>query len=129
MVITYSSTIKFVPECFITQEMCHEEVNRCLFVFDYIPDWYKTQDMCEWVISEDPFLTVYCRDEYITQKMCDEAIDDSMTTMKLTPDWFVSSKMTLKIFLLLFILIKVYSILTKVLLMSYFLVMKWVILI
>ena len=38
MVITYSSTIKFVPECFITQEMCHEEVNRCLFVFDYIPD-------------------------------------------------------------------------------------------
>ena len=98
MVITYSSTIKFVPECFITQEMCHEEVNRCLFVFDYIPDWYKTQDMCNEFFLKILFLTVYCRDEYITQKMCDEAIDDSMITMKLIPEWFVSSKITQNLF-------------------------------
>ena len=25
---TYASTIKFVPECFMTQKMCHKAVNR-----------------------------------------------------------------------------------------------------
>ena len=35
---TYSSTTRFVPECFMTQEMCNKAVNRCFCVFDYIPD-------------------------------------------------------------------------------------------
>ena len=52
---TYSSTIKFVPECFMTQEICDIAVNRCVFVFDSIPDWYKTQEMCDRVVSEDSF--------------------------------------------------------------------------
>ena len=26
---TYPSTIKFVPECLMTQEMCDKAVNRC----------------------------------------------------------------------------------------------------
>ena len=31
---TDPSTMKVVPECFITQEMCDEAINRfCLFVF------------------------------------------------------------------------------------------------
>ena len=34
----YPSTTKFVPECFMTQEMCNKAVNRCFFVFDFIPD-------------------------------------------------------------------------------------------
>ena len=45
--------------------------------------------MCDRVVSEDPFLIVYCPNTYITQKMCDEAVDDSIATLKLTPDWFV----------------------------------------
>ena len=57
---TYPSAIKFVSECFMTQEMCDDEaVDRCFCVFDSIPDWYKTQEMCDRVVSEDPFLTVY----------------------------------------------------------------------
>ena len=42
----YSSTIKLVSECFMTQEVRNKAVNRCLFVFDYIPDRYKTQGVC-----------------------------------------------------------------------------------
>ena len=37
-VSTYSSTMKFVPECIMTKEMCSKAVSRCFFLFDYIPD-------------------------------------------------------------------------------------------
>ena len=30
----------------------------------------------------------------MTQKMCDEAADDSIATLKVIPDWFVTSNMT-----------------------------------
>ena len=62
------------------------------FVFDSIPNQYETQEICDRVVSEDPFLVVYCSDKYKTQRMCDEAVDNSLTALKLIPDWFVTSK-------------------------------------
>ena len=44
---THPSTIKFVPECYKTQEMCYKAVNRCFFGIDSISDWYETQKMCD----------------------------------------------------------------------------------
>ena len=44
------------------------------------------------------FLIVYCPNKYITQKTCDEAVDDSLTSLKLIPDWFVTSKMIKKLY-------------------------------
>ena len=35
---TYPSAIKFVPECFMTEEMCDKAVNKYFFVFHSIPD-------------------------------------------------------------------------------------------
>ena len=92
-VIASPSTIKFVPERFMTEEMCEKAVNRCFFILDSIPDWYKPQETCGRVASEDLFLTVYCPDKYITQVMCDEVVDDSLAPLKLIPDWFVISEM------------------------------------
>ena len=43
---TFPSTIKFVPECWKTKELCHRTVHRWFFVFDSIPDKYKTQEIC-----------------------------------------------------------------------------------
>ena len=99
---TYPSTIKFVPECFMTQEMCDKAVNRWFFVFDFIPDWCKTQEMCDRVVSEDPSLIVYCPDKYITQRMCDEAVDDCLAALKLIHHWFVSVKMIKKLYTVLY---------------------------
>ena len=48
--------------------------------------------MCGRVVSEDRFLIVYCPDKHKTQRMCDEAVDDSLATLKLIPDWLVTSK-------------------------------------
>ena len=62
---TYPSTIKFVPEFFMTQEMCDKAVNRCFFVFVSI--------------SETP-------------KICDKAVDDSLVALKLIHDWFLQAK-------------------------------------
>ena len=33
---TYPSIIKFVPECFMTQEICEKAANRCFLTFDSI---------------------------------------------------------------------------------------------
>ena len=30
--------------------------------------------------------------------MCDEAVDDSLAALKVIPDWFVTSKMTKKLY-------------------------------
>ena len=56
--------------------------------------------------------------------MFDETVDDSIATLKLIPDWFVTSKM-IKRFLLLCMQMKIYSILLKILVMSYLFVRKW----
>ena len=63
-----------------------------LFVFHSIPDQNKTQEICVIVVLLYPFLAVYCPDKYIIQKMCDEAVDNSIATLKLIPDWFVTSR-------------------------------------
>ena len=34
--------------------------------------------------------------------MCDEAVDDSLATLKLIPDWFVTGKMIIKLFTALY---------------------------
>ena len=57
--------------------------------------------------------------------MCDEAVDDSLAALEVILDWFVTNKM-LKNFLLLCTQMKIYSILIKILVMPYLIVMKWV---
>ena len=57
-VYTYPSTIKFAPECFMTQEMCNKAVDSYLFPLDSIPDWYKTWEMFDRAVSDDAFLIV-----------------------------------------------------------------------
>ena len=56
---TYPPAIKFVPECYNTQEMCDKAVHVCFFVFDSIPDKYKSQGMRNRAVSEDPLLILY----------------------------------------------------------------------
>ena len=67
------------------------------------------------------FLIVYSPDKYITQKMCDEAVDDSLVTVKLVPDWFVTIKMIKE---LLCMQMKIYSILMLILVILYLIVME-----
>ena len=57
--------------------------------------------------------------------MCDEAVDDSLATFRLIPDWFVTSKMIKELYTALYADENILYFLV----MSYFLVMKWVFLI
>ena len=83
-------------------QMCDKAINKCYFVFDSIYDWYKTQETVTDVFLKIFFLIVYYPDKYKTQIMCDKAVDDSPVTFKLTPDWFVISKMIKKFFTALY---------------------------
>ena len=60
--------------------------------------------------------------------MCDKAVEDFLAALKLIPDWFVTSKMIKKLSTDLYQM-EINSILMKILVTSYFLVMKWVFLI
>ena len=81
--------------------------------------------MCDRVASGDPFVLKYCLNRYKVQKMWDKVVEDCMSTLKLAPDWFVQTR-SLKIFMLLYSLIMIYSFLMKILVKSDFLVVKWV---
>ena len=63
--------------------------------------------------------------------MCDKAVDDFLPALKLVPVWFVTSKM--KCFNFLMIQSALFKddilFLRKILVMSHFLVMKWVFLV
>ena len=68
VVNTHSSTVKFVAECYKTQNLCGKAFNKCFLVLFYILDQYKTQEMYEKVISD--FSKRYVPDQYKTQRMC-----------------------------------------------------------
>ena len=57
--------------------------------------------------------------------MCDKAVDDFPSALKFVPDWFVTSKIIKKLHNALFLDDDILF-LMKILVMSHFLVMKWV---
>ena len=67
-------------------------------------------------------------DQYKTQSLCDKAVDDYLAALKLVPDWFVTSKMIKEFFTALYAEENILF-LMKILVMSCFLVIKWVFLI
>ena len=67
-------------------------------------------------------------DQYKTQSLCDKAVDDYLAALKLVPDWFVTSKMIKELFTALYAEENMLF-LMKILVMSCFLVIKWVFLI
>ena len=78
--------------------------------------------MCNRAISENPLRLAYCPKRYKTKKIHDDAAVDCLAVLKFIADWFVSNKMIKK-------LLNNNYILNKILVMSYFLVMKLVFLV
>ena len=51
-VSTYPSTIKFVPECFMTQEMCNKAVNRYfLYLILFLINIKLKKGVIEWFLK------------------------------------------------------------------------------
>ena len=47
----YTNTLKFVPDCYITQKMCDKAFNAYDCTTQFVSDCYKTQEMCDKAIS------------------------------------------------------------------------------
>ena len=108
--------------------MFDKAVDNYSITFEFVPDRYKSKKMCDKFISENPFMLKYCPDKYITRKKCDEAVDDFLPKLNFVPDWFVTSRMIKNLFTALYA-DEIHSILMKILVMLYLIVMKWVFLI
>ena len=82
----------YVPDHFITEEMC-EEVMHCRPVeFFLIPDRFKAQEICIKTVEVDPWQLEHIRDHLKTQKMCYKAVRDYLFSMQPVPDWFVTQQ-------------------------------------
>ena len=68
--------------------------------------------MYDKALSKDLFMLKYYHDRYKTQEICDKAVDDFLPALKYVSYWFVTGKIV--------------NDLIKILIMSHFLVMKWV---
>ena len=103
--------------------MWDKAVNKCFIAFTYINDWCK---ICDRTIFEDTFMLLFYPDENKSQKIRDEAVDNNfLEGLKFIPDWFVTSKMIKTLPPALRQMIK-YSILMRILVMPYLLVIKWI---
>ena len=54
---TYPSTVQFV-----TKIICCKPADT--FLFDFVPDLYMTQELCDKFIAEELFILKYCPDRY-----------------------------------------------------------------
>ena len=80
--------------------------------------------MCGSIISEDLFSIRHVPYQYKNQQMCDKAVDDCLAALKLILDWFVTTQMIKK--LLINLQTKVYSVLMKILVVLYLIVIEWI---
>ena len=88
--------LKYVPDCFKTQEMCVKVFNNILDYsreVDDIPDYFKTQEMCDRAIDANPYYLKYVPDCFITQEMCVKAVDANPYYIKYVPDCFITQEM------------------------------------
>ena len=83
--------------------------------------------MCNKAVFRNPFkiMLKYCHDSYKTQEMCDKVVDNFQPALTFVLDWFVKNKI-IKNFILLRTQMIVYTFLMKNLVISHFVVMKWV---
>ena len=82
--------------------------------------------MCDRAIFEDPFMLLFYPDKNKSQRIRDQAVNNNfLAGLKFIPDWFVTSKMIKTRPTALTQMIK-YSILMMILVMPYFLVIKWI---
>ena len=103
-------------------------MDKCNFVFGSIPDQYEIQEMCIKIVSDDTFKLKYCHGRHKTQDICNKAVDYFLPALKFVPNWFVTSKMIKNLLTALYADENILYF-NDILVMSYFLVMKWVILV
>ena len=75
VVNTHSSTVKFVAECYKTQNLCGKAFNKCFLVLFYILDQYKTQEMYKKVISE--LFPIFQKDMFLINIRLNECVQRS----------------------------------------------------
>ena len=53
-----TNMLKYVPDQYITQEMCNE-AHGSPWLIGHVPDCFKTQGMCDAIVCLEPLLLAY----------------------------------------------------------------------
>ena len=88
----------------------------------------RLKKMGDKAVSKDSFMLKYYHDRHKTEKISDKAVVVFLQGSKFLLDWVVTSKM-IQNFTMLYSQKMIYSFLIKILVMLYFLMMKWVFLV
>ena len=52
----YPNSLEYVPDCYITQEMCEKAVDTYPSTVIHVFNCYKTQKICEKAVDTCPFM-------------------------------------------------------------------------
>ena len=81
--------LKYIPDHFVTQEMCNEAVQSEPWALRFVPDQYKTQEMCNEAVQSELLMLEFVPDQYKAQEMCNEAVQSEPEMLEDVPDQFV----------------------------------------
>ena len=141
-------TLESIPDCYKNQRICNKASDNYVYALKFVSDCCKTvswwmrllllqynfplnairlKKICDKAVSEDSFILKYYHNSHKTQKISDEAVVDFLQGLKFLLYWVVTSK--IQNFTVLYFQKMIYSFLMKILVILYFLVMKWVFLV
>ena len=69
-----SSMLEFVPEEFITFELCEIAVKNRGYALNYVPEELKTEELCLAAVKKDGYYLEYVPDKFKTEKICKAAV-------------------------------------------------------
>lgn len=78
--ITHKVQLWYVPQQYITQEICDRAVKNDSYNFRSVPNKFKTKEMCEMLIKDPRYVSVqpgaleHIPEQFITQELCDRFI-------------------------------------------------------
>ena len=62
--------LKFIPDCFKTQEICEKAIERWLYALALVPDHSKTKQMYKTAVLSDPKKLRFVLNNFKTHIMC-----------------------------------------------------------
>ena len=82
----YPHSLEYVPDRYITREMCFKAVDTYASTLRYVSICYKTHKICEKAICKESFMLKYFLSKYKSQEICSKVVNAYPPLLIFVPD-------------------------------------------
>ena len=82
----YPHSFEYVPDSYITREMCFKSVDTYASTLRYVSICYKTHKICEKAICKESFMLKYFLSKYKSQEICSKVVNAYPPLLIFVPD-------------------------------------------